>query len=75
MGEILDRRTAVLVDQHPLWLDTVQQVIASVGVEAIGKHSTAEGGLALVEEHRPDLLLADLADPAPLLSNWELPKG
>jgi DNA-binding NarL/FixJ family response regulator len=63
MGEILDRRTAVLVDQHPLWLDTVQQVIASVGVEAIGKHSTAEGGLALVEEYRPDLLITGIEMP------------
>jgi len=63
VSEHLDSRTAVLVDQHPLWLDTVEQVIVSVGVETVGKRSSAEGGLDLVEELRPDLLITGIEMP------------
>lgn len=60
MSNTLNKRTAVLVDQHPLWLGTVQQVIAGVGVETVGKSASAEEGLELVEDHRPDLLITGI---------------
>jgi DNA-binding NarL/FixJ family response regulator len=64
MSNTLDRRTAVLVDQHPLWLDTVEQAIASVGVDTLGKCNSAEEGLRAVEELRPDLLITGIEMPA-----------
>jgi two-component system, NarL family, response regulator DevR len=56
----LDRRTAVLVDQHPLWLDTVSQVVGRMGVEVVAKATSSSSALALVEELRPDLLITGI---------------
>jgi DNA-binding NarL/FixJ family response regulator len=55
-----DRRTAVLVDQHPLWLDTVAQVVSRVGVEVVGKATSSTTALALVEEAQPRLLITGI---------------
>jgi DNA-binding NarL/FixJ family response regulator len=60
MHTSLDRRTAVLVDQHPLWLDTVAQVVARVNVEVVGKATSSSSALALLEELRPDLLITGI---------------
>jgi DNA-binding NarL/FixJ family response regulator len=56
----LDRRTAVLVDQHPLWLDTVAQVLARIDVDVVAKETSATAALARVEETRPDLLITGI---------------
>lgn len=56
----LQQRTAVLVDPHPLWLDAVEPVVARIGVEVVGKATSAQVGLQLVEEHRPDILVTEL---------------
>ncbi|HEX2044496.1 MAG TPA: response regulator transcription factor [Gaiellaceae bacterium] len=60
MGTSPDSRTAVLVDQHPLWLDTVAQVVSRVGVEVVGKATSSTAALALVEEARPRLLITGI---------------
>jgi DNA-binding NarL/FixJ family response regulator len=60
MSISLDRRTAVLVDQHPLWLDTVSQVVGRMGVEVVAKATSSSSALALVEELRPDLLITGI---------------
>jgi DNA-binding NarL/FixJ family response regulator len=60
MSISLDRRTAVLVDQHPLWLDTVSQVVGRMGVEVVAKATSSTSALALVEELRPDLLITGI---------------
>ncbi|MGH3040677.1 MAG: LuxR C-terminal-related transcriptional regulator [Gaiellaceae bacterium] len=52
-----EHRTAVLLDQHPLWMDAVEQVLARIGVEVTGKATSPDHALALVEEHRPSLLV------------------
>ena len=52
-----EHRTAVLLDQHPLWLDAVEQVLARIGVEVNGKATSPDHALALIEEHRPSLLV------------------
>jgi DNA-binding NarL/FixJ family response regulator len=54
------QRTAVLVDPHPLWLEAVEPVVARIGVEVVGKSTSARAGLQLVEEHRPDILVTEL---------------
>ena len=41
----LENRTTVLVDEHPLWLDTVEQVVADLGVQVIGKATRASEAL------------------------------
>jgi DNA-binding NarL/FixJ family response regulator len=60
MSTSLDSRTAVLVDQHPLWLDTVSQVVGHVNVSVVAKSTSSTEALSLIEEHRPDLLVTGL---------------
>jgi DNA-binding NarL/FixJ family response regulator len=52
-------RTAVILDEQPLWLDAVEQLLERVGVSIVGKTTEPTEALELVDEHRPDLLLAD----------------
>jgi DNA-binding NarL/FixJ family response regulator len=58
---LLDRRTAVLVDQHPLWLDAIEPVVTKIGVEVAGRTTSSNEGLELVEQLRPDILVTGLA--------------
>ncbi|MGH3004310.1 MAG: LuxR C-terminal-related transcriptional regulator [Gaiellaceae bacterium] len=60
MSNSLNSRTAVLVDQHPLWLDTVSQVVGRVNVEVVAKATSSSAALALVEELNPDLLITGI---------------
>ena len=48
-----EHRTAVLLDEHPLWLDGVEQVLARIGIEVKGKATSPDHALALIEEHGP----------------------
>lgn len=56
-------RTAVLVDQHPLWLDAVEPVVVDLGLSVVGKVTSGREGVALVEEHRPDVLITGIMMP------------
>jgi DNA-binding NarL/FixJ family response regulator len=56
-------RTAVLLDQHPLWHEAVEPVLERLEVEVIAKTTTPEEALGIVEERRPDILLLDLDFP------------
>jgi DNA-binding NarL/FixJ family response regulator len=58
-----DQRTAVLVDQHPLWLDTVEQVMSRVGVKVLAKLTSSTAALARLSELQPDLLVTGIAMP------------
>jgi DNA-binding NarL/FixJ family response regulator len=60
MSTSLDRRTAVLVDQHPLWLDTVAEVVGRINVEVLAKATSASDALTLLEDLRPDLLITGI---------------
>ncbi len=53
-------RTAVLLDGYPLWLDAVETVLAGIGVSVVGKTTSPQRALALLDEHSPDLLIADV---------------
>jgi DNA-binding NarL/FixJ family response regulator len=53
-------RTAVLLDPHPLWLDAMQDLLADVGVEVLGRATNVNDAVALIGENRPDLLIAGL---------------
>jgi DNA-binding NarL/FixJ family response regulator len=50
-------RTAVVLDEHPLWLEAIEPVLRRTGVELVGKTTSAEDALALVEAQRPDILI------------------
>jgi len=55
-------RTAVVLDEHPLWLDAVEAVLARLHVKVEGKTTSVARTLELVESHRPDVLLLEPMD-------------
>ena len=55
-------RTAVVLDEHPLWLDAVEAVLARLHVKVEGKTTSVARTLELVESHRPDVLLLEPID-------------
>jgi DNA-binding NarL/FixJ family response regulator len=57
------RHTAVLVDQHPLWLEAVQEVLTKIHVETVGKATGPDHALALVEERQPTVLVTGIKMP------------
>jgi NarL family two-component system response regulator LiaR len=54
-------RTAVIVDEHPLWLDAVEQVLQRISVEVLGKATSLSEATRLIDELNPDLLVAEVA--------------
>jgi DNA-binding NarL/FixJ family response regulator len=53
-------RQALLFDQHPLWLDAVEVVLRSVGIEVVGKTAVADEVVPLLETLEPSLLVAEI---------------
>jgi two-component system response regulator DevR len=53
-------QTAVILDEHPLWLEAVEGVLHRIGIRVTGKATSPAQALTLVEEASPDLLVADL---------------
>ena len=54
------RRTAIVLDQHPLWLLAVERVLSGLNVDVVGKTTSAQTALDLVEEHDPELLITEI---------------
>jgi DNA-binding NarL/FixJ family response regulator len=54
------QRAAVLLDQHPLWLDAVEQVLARIGIDVVGRASAPREALTLIGRHEPDLFITEL---------------
>ena len=54
-----DSQTAVLLDQHPLWLTALERILLNAGVTPVGTATSTTEALALVEEHQPDLFVLD----------------
>ena len=59
----LNERTAVLLDQHPLFLEALEHVLGHIGVRTVGKTGSPESALGLVEDHRPDLFVTSIELP------------
>lgn len=55
-----DRYTAVLVDEHPLWLDAVTRVLDRIDVSVVASSTSPEQALVLLAEHAPDLVVIGL---------------
>jgi NarL family two-component system response regulator LiaR len=53
------QRTAVLLDPHPLWLDALESILSSIDVAVVGRTTSADDALRLVEEHEPDILICE----------------
>jgi len=53
-------QVGVICDSHPMWLDAVEQVLRRIGIRVVGKTTSTSEALAMVEEHRPDLLITEL---------------
>lgn len=64
MGETTAARTVVLFDQHPLWLDALEQLLSQEGIQVVGKTTNADDAATLVEELRPDVLISELSSKA-----------
>jgi DNA-binding NarL/FixJ family response regulator len=60
MSQISPERTAVLVDQHPLWLDTVEQVVRRADVNVLAKFSSSSAADHALADLAPDLLITGL---------------
>jgi DNA-binding NarL/FixJ family response regulator len=54
------RRTAILLDQHPLWLGALEKILLHAGVTPVAKATTTSAALTLLGEHRPDLFVLDI---------------
>jgi len=52
--------TAVILDGYPLWLEAVQRLLAEIGVTTVGKTPSPHAALGLLDEHHPDLVVADV---------------
>jgi DNA-binding NarL/FixJ family response regulator len=64
-------RTAVLLDNHPLWLDAVEHVLTRIDIAVLGKSTDTDSAMSLIEEYRPDLLVAEVDDgTGSPLSDW-----
>jgi DNA-binding NarL/FixJ family response regulator len=53
-------RTAVVLDRHLLWAEAVEYVLGRVGVEIVGKSTSAVEALLVVQRLQPDLLVTDV---------------
>jgi two-component system, NarL family, response regulator LiaR len=57
-------RHAILMDQHPLWLEAVAAMLDGSNVKVTATTSSAANALELVAQHQPDLVVTDLnGDP------------
>ena len=60
MDESNCKRTAVLLDPYPLWFEAVEEVLSRISVEVVGRAAEPEAALSLLEEQRPDILVAEI---------------
>jgi DNA-binding NarL/FixJ family response regulator len=56
--------SAVLVDEHPMWLNTVEHVLSDHEVNVVATSSSCRAAAKLVEDVAPDLLVAEVLTTA-----------
>ena len=54
-------RTAVVADPYPLWRDALTVLLDQLEVTVVGRTEDAVEAAALLDQHRPDLLVADVS--------------
>jgi DNA-binding NarL/FixJ family response regulator len=55
-----NEQCGVICDSHPMWIDAVEQVLRRIGIRVVGKTTSTDEALELVEQHRHDLLITEL---------------
>jgi NarL family two-component system response regulator LiaR len=55
--EQLENRSAVIADEHPLWLGALKDLLHEAGVEVVGQATSPTDTVALVSERQPDILV------------------
>lgn len=65
-------RSAVLLDQHPLWLHAIEPVLSRGGIQVVGMTTDPREALDLVEQHQAELLVAEPRTADPELSGASL---
>jgi DNA-binding NarL/FixJ family response regulator len=53
--------TAVIADPYPLWRDALTALLGGLDLTVVGEATDATTASAMVQEHRPDLLVTDYA--------------
>jgi DNA-binding NarL/FixJ family response regulator len=56
-------RTAVLMDPHPLCHSAIAGLLGRFDIEVVGATTSPGAAIALLQEHKPDLLVAELELP------------
>ena len=64
-------RTAVILDQHPLWVDAVDQVLQPLALDVVAKTTSIADALDAVATLSPALFLMDLDLDDPPLAGLE----
>ena len=59
------QRTAVVLDQHPIWLEAARSILERIDVTVVGTTTDPDELLDLVSTHHPDVLITsiELDDP------------
>ena len=65
-------QVGVICDSHPMWLDAVEQVLRGIAIRVVGKTTSTSEALAMVKEHRPELLITEVESANGDLSGLEL---
>ncbi|HEX2111655.1 MAG TPA: response regulator transcription factor [Gaiellaceae bacterium] len=56
-------RTAVIVDEHPLWLESVELAVGRANIAVVARATAPSDALARVEALEPDLVVTGLKTP------------
>jgi DNA-binding NarL/FixJ family response regulator len=54
-----EKKTAILLDQYPLWLDALERLLEQIGITVITKVTDPSKALEVVAEHHPHLFVLD----------------
>src|SRR3954452_14015786 len=52
------QKSAVLLDKHPLWLDALDKLVERQGIDVVGRATSGDEAVSMIEEHRPDVFIA-----------------
>jgi DNA-binding NarL/FixJ family response regulator len=55
-----ERRSGIILDSHPLWLDALESFLHAVGIDVVARATSGELVLELLAEHKPDLFVTEL---------------
>jgi two-component system response regulator DevR len=67
----LSSSTAVIVDEHPLWLDALEALLRKLEVDVVGRATNSRVAGEIIRGQRPDVVVADFA----AISNGESAEG